>query len=172
MNRLVAWMSHENHETRNSRNGIVGNCAKRDSWPSKPNYCLSRVSCFRVFRGSLMLESASNRLRLPRRDLDRPAHLSIDQRLVAVVIRLRAPEVERHQIGDDVLAERTRRQSAHAGFCERRIEDRAARFDVERAPRGALRARFPLERGELCDVGWRRRRTGFLQARMPVSVRE
>src|SRR5262245_19270359 len=54
------------------------------------------------------------RLGFLRRDLDRPAHLALDQRAVAVVVRLAAPEMERHQIGDHVLTDRPRRQRSDA----------------------------------------------------------
>src|SRR5918912_2782714 len=70
-----------------------------------------------------------------RRELDRPADLALDHRAVAVVVRLAAAEIERDQIGDDVLSERPRRQIAHAGLRDRVVEDRATGLDVERAPR-------------------------------------
>ena len=51
---------------------------------------------------------SAERRGFPRRDRDRPAHLAVDHRAVADVVRFAAPEVERHQVGHDVLTVRSR----------------------------------------------------------------
>src|SRR5258708_28270266 len=107
-----------------------------DTKASKSTKSFSYRSVLRVLRDFVMSRrnSSSQRLRLSDRDGDRPADLAIDDRVVAVVVRLAAPEIERHQVGDDVLARRARRQIAHARLRERRIEDRAARLLIHRRP--------------------------------------
>src|SRR5204862_2054874 len=77
---------------------------------------------------------SSQRLRPACRDRDRPAHLALNQGAVAVVVRLAAAEIERHQIDDDVLARRPRRKRPDAGGGEHLVQHRAAGSAVEAAP--------------------------------------
>src|SRR5439155_17312230 len=67
-------------------------------------------------------------------DLDRAAHFAVYLRAVTVVVGFAAPEIERHQIGDDVLSVWPARQRADTGLREGGVEQRAPRFRVERAP--------------------------------------
>ena len=76
-----------------------------------------------------------------RRDRDRPAHLAVDHRAVAVVVRLAAPEVERHQIRHDVLAGRSR-----AAARGRSPLASAASSSVRRVSRSSAGQRAPLAR--------------------------
>src|SRR3989441_10672978 len=69
----------------------------------------------------------------------------------------------------------TRRALLDAAFTqagEGGVEQRAPRFQVERAPAPASCARLRVERRQLRHVARHRRRTGPLQSRMPVPVRE
>src|SRR5689334_9487443 len=116
--------------------------------------------------------SRSFTLRPPRGDRDRPADLAVDQRVVAVVVCLAAPEVERHQIGDDVLPRGTRRQIADAGLGERGVENGAAPVRIERSPAAAGSTRLCLERSQLREIRGHRRRCRPHEPRMTVAMRE
>ena len=91
---------------------------------------------------------------------------------IGTVVGLAAAEVVRHQVGDDVAADRPRRQFLDASGLERRIQNRSLHFAFERLQGLSLRSRRHVDVPKLRRIRLDRRSRRVADARPAVAVLE